>query len=184
MARPRATWGRGAGTRTGDRWSQGGRGPSSPSKHLANKHFVDRIYTYIYGYKLIAGTSLSKCTYYGELALKTPKPRNPKYRMCGCQAGGAGCPRNPRPPGQPPGAHPGGHTGTALPSTGQGAPTLSLPNQRDRRGLRLGGPPVTPGDTHLPSHEQESASYFCATCRSLESTLSCSQGKGGGLGQR
>lgn len=28
---------------------------------------------------------------YGELALKT-KPRNPKYRMCGCQAGGSGKP--------------------------------------------------------------------------------------------
>ncbi|XP_061064813.1 basic salivary proline-rich protein 4-like [Eubalaena glacialis] len=35
--------------------------------------------------------------------------------MCGCQARGAGCPQNPRPPGQLPGAHPGGHTGTALP---------------------------------------------------------------------
>lgn len=27
--------------------------------------------------------------------IKKPKPRNPKYRMCGCQAGGAGCPRTP-----------------------------------------------------------------------------------------
>ena len=175
MARPRATWGRGAGTRTGDRWSQGGQGPSSPSKHLANKHFVDRIYTYIYGYKLIAGTSLSKCTYYGELALKHPNQETPST---GCAAAR----QNPRPPGQLPGAHPGGHTGTALPSTGQGAPILSLPNQRDRRGLRLGGPPLTPGDTHLPSHEHKSASYFRVTCRSLESTLSCSQGKGAWAG--
>lgn len=52
MARP-APPGAGAGAGDEDRGQMVTRraGPELTVKHLANKHFVDRIYMYIYGYR-------------------------------------------------------------------------------------------------------------------------------------
>lgn len=89
--------------------------------------------------------------------------------------------QNPRPAGPLPGTH-WGHTGTALPSAVRVHPFFPFQTRGTGVGLQLGRPPVTPGDTHLPLHEQKSASYFCVKCQSLELTVSCSQGKGGEAG--
>lgn len=108
---------------------------------------------------MIAGASLSKCTYVRRTGIKKPKPRNPTQDVgLPGQRRWPG-PLNPRPPGQatwgPP--HRAHQTGRRDSPAGRGPGcTCSLPSGPEgREGAAAGrAPGHTRAHPHLPSHEQ------------------------------